>query len=54
MEDLKVFGVQQMDSKELKETDGGVLGVMAVLTVAYGAGYLVGKLIKGKGKKNKK
>jgi lactobin A/cerein 7B family class IIb bacteriocin len=30
MKNLKEFGVQEMDAKEMKKTDGGIIGPLAV------------------------
>jgi hypothetical protein len=48
MKNLEEFGVQEMNSKELKETDGGsLLGFIAVCSAAYFLGRKVGEWISG-------
>jgi lactobin A/cerein 7B family class IIb bacteriocin len=45
MKNLEEFGVQEMNSKELKETDGGI-GVIEVALLASAA-YFLGRKIGG-------
>ena len=46
MKNLNEFGVREMSQTELKNTDGGILGTMALFLVCLGVGYLVGKSLK--------
>ena len=45
MKNLENYGVQELNAKEIRETEGGaILGLM----LAMGLGYLVGRWIVGK------
>ena len=43
---LENLGVQEMSAQEAKEVDGGLLGVLVVLGIAFGLGYLLGTELK--------
>ena len=47
MKDLNEYGVQEMKSNELKNTDGGIglLGIALLCSAAYFLGREVGKLL---------
>jgi hypothetical protein len=41
--DLNRMGLQEMDTLEMSQTDGGMAVVIALVAISFAAGYLAGR-----------